>query len=67
MTLVGIKDYIIHLIHDSSLNVGDVGVGGITLATLYAILPKATAVLSLVWLVLRLIVTIRDDFLNRKK
>jgi hypothetical protein len=66
MTLTGIKDYITHLIYDSSLNIGDVSVGGITVATALNILPTISAVLSAVWVVLRIWVTIRDDFIRKK-
>lgn len=63
----GIKEYINHLLHDSSLNIGDISMGGITVATIVQILPTASAVLSMVWVSLRIWVTVRDDILKKKK
>ena len=59
-------DYIQKLINDNSFNLGDGAAGGITLAAFFQAVPKVSAILSLVWVALRIYVTIRDDLLKKK-
>jgi hypothetical protein len=55
------------LVHDTAFNVGDGAAGGITVATIINILPTISAVLSIIWVAIRIYVSIRDDILERKK
>jgi hypothetical protein len=55
------------LINDSSINIGDGTAGGITVAALLEILPHVSVGLSILWVILRIIVTLRDDFFLRKQ
>lgn len=62
-----IYEYFRSLVTDHQINIGDVGAGGITLATILQALPTATTLLSFVWVALRLVVFIRDEFINKKR
>lgn len=59
--------YLHKLITDTSFNMGDGAAGSITVATYLDKIPTITAVLSLIWIILRLIVIVRDEFVKRKK
>lgn len=61
-----IKAFFLKFLHDNAMNPVDVTAGGVSVAALLQYLPAVSAVLSVVWVMLRIIVTIRDDFLNRK-
>lgn len=61
-----IKSYFFKFLHDQSMNPVDVTAGGVGVAALLKYLPAISTTLTIVWVVLRLIVTIRDDFINRK-
>ena len=60
-----IKNYFHTLVNDHSINAGDIGAGGVTLAAAINWLPTATAVLSFIWVFLRVVVLIRDEFIYK--
>lgn len=59
--------YLRNLINDHSINIGDWWAGGITLAVLFEAIPTITSILGLVWITLRIIVLVRDEFIYKRK
>lgn len=53
--------------HDTGLNPADLGFGSITVAAIFEMLPHATAALSFIWIVVRLYITIRDEWFKKKE
>jgi hypothetical protein len=64
---MNLTDLFHRLVFDSSINIGDGAAGGITVATLVKALPTVSAILSIIWVGLRIYVSFRDDILGRKR
>ena len=60
-------DFFQRLINDHSFNIGVGTAGGITIASLMQVLPHVSAVLSVVWLGLRIYVLVRDEVFKKGK
>lgn len=64
---MSIKGWFITTIHDHTVNPVDVTAGGISLGAMFKYLPEISAGLSGIWVILRIIVLIRDEFWNKWK
>lgn len=59
--------FLVDLVKGQNFNIVDGFAWGITLATLMKLLPLISAVLSIVWLCLRIYIALRDEIFNKKK
>jgi hypothetical protein len=57
--------YLWNLINDPSINKGDAGAGGIMLASIINALPTVSAVLTIIWVALRIYVSLRDEVFKK--
>lgn len=61
-----ILDYFVKLVNDPTFNKGDAGAGGIMLASVVNALPTVSCALTIIWVGLRIYVSIRDDFFKKE-
>jgi hypothetical protein len=61
------KEFFIKVVNDHSPNVFDGSAVGVGVLALLEMLPHVSAVLSVIWLALRIYVYIRDDVLGKRK
>lgn len=54
-------------VNDTSPNIGDAAALGISIASIIEYIPVVSAALSVVWVALRIYVTIRDDVFKKKE